>query len=57
MMEIFTVSNKNMLNKFICLIFGHLEGSQEACPYTLYTYISCIRCNEIYYAYPAHTSD
>lgn len=42
-----------MINKLICLIFGHKSGGRkESCPFTLYTYIHCNRCNEIYKSYP-----
>jgi hypothetical protein len=42
-----------ILTKFNCFIFGHLEGVQESCPFTLYTYTYCIRCNEIYKYIPS----
>ena len=35
-----------MFNKFNCLIGRHLEGRKDSCPFTLYTYISCIHCNK-----------
>lgn len=43
-----------MFNKLICHIFGHIEGGKESCPYTLYTYIHCKRCTDMYYAYPTN---
>lgn len=46
-----------MFNKLVCLFKGHLAGVESACPYTNMTYIACIRCNEIYYAYPTNKTD
>ena len=40
-------------DKFTCFIFGHLEGAKASCPFTLYTYTYCIRCNEIYKYIPS----
>jgi len=40
-------------DKFVCFMFGHLEGVQSSCPFTLYTYTYCIRCNEIYKYIPS----
>ena len=41
-----------MFNKFICNIIGHKPGRKSECPFTLYTYIHCKRCDDTYYAYP-----
>jgi hypothetical protein len=46
-----------ILDKLNCFIFGHLEGVKESCPFTLYTYTYCIRCNEIYMYEPTKNKD
>lgn len=43
-----------MFDKLNCLLGRHLEGRKDKCPYTLYTYISCIRCNKIMKSYPTN---
>ncbi len=43
--------------KINCFIFGHREGAQEACPFTLNTYTYCIKCNEIYKYIPTKYLD
>ncbi len=44
-----------MFNKFICNIIGHQAGGRQIdCPYTLYTYIHCNRCDVTYYSYPTN---
>ena len=40
-----------MFNKLVCFITGHKMGVASQCPYTNMTYITCIKCNEIYDAY------
>lgn len=46
-----------ILDKLNCFIFGHLEGVKASCPFTLYTYTYCIRCNEIYMYEPTKNKD
>ena len=47
-----------MFNKFICNIIGHQAGGRQVdCPYTLYTYIHCKRCDVTYYAYPTNKKE
>jgi hypothetical protein len=46
-----------MFNKLVCNILGHKAGGESSCPFTLYTYISCSRCNDIYYAYPTNKKE
>ena len=33
-------------------MLGHKFGGRASCPFTLYTYIHCKRCHEIYHSYP-----
>jgi hypothetical protein len=46
-----------MFNKLVCNILGHKAGGESSCPFTLYTYISCSRCTDIYYAYPTNKKE
>ena len=46
-----------MFNKIICHILGHTMGQVADCPFTLYTYLYCKRCNHMYYAYPTVRTD
>lgn len=42
-----------MINKLICSLLGHKAGGRKVeCPFTLYTYIHCKRCDKTYEAYP-----
>ena len=34
-----------MIDKLVCILRGHVERISN-CPYTLYTYITCNRCEK-----------
>jgi len=46
-----------MFNKLVCNILGHKAGVKSECPFTLYTYIHCSRCTDIFYAYPTNKKE
>jgi len=46
-----------MFNKLVCNILGHKAGVKSECPFTLYTYIHCKRCTDIFYAYPTNKTE
>lgn len=46
-----------IFDKINCFMFGHLEGVQTSCPFTLYTYTYCIRCNKLYSSHPTENNE